>query len=69
MYESRYESTNGVMPNTEHSILSDLEEEEEACRETFLVPALASTHPVGENISHHQLLFFIQFSPALPGPA
>ena len=55
----------------EHSILSDLEEEEEEegdCSETFLVPALALCPPVIEDICPHQLVFYLQFSPALPGP-
>ena len=55
----------------EHSILSDLEEEKEEggdCSETFLVPALALYPPVIEDICPHQLVFYLQFSPALPGP-
>ena len=53
----------------EHSILSDLEEEEEEgdFSETFLVPALALCPPVIEDICPHQLVFYLQFSPALPG--
>ena len=52
---------------TEQSMLSDVEEEDDFT-ETFLVPALAFSPPPRENISPHQLVFYLQFSPALPGP-
>ena len=50
-------------------MLSDIEEEEDF-NETFLVPALAFSPPppAREKISPHQLVFYLQFIPALPGP-
>ena len=55
-----------MINNTEQSCLSDLEKEE--FTETFLVPSLAFSPPPRENISPHQLVFYLQLSPALPGP-
>ena len=54
-----------MINNTEQSCLSDLEKEDE---ETFLVPSLAFSPLPRENISPHQLVFYLQLSPALPGP-
>ena len=50
---------------SEHSILSDVEEERP---ERFLVPALASSRQEERHEPpQHQLQFYLQFSPCLPG--
>ena len=50
---------------TEHSILSDIEED---CKETFVVPSLAQSHDVDLiKYSDFDLEFYIQFFPFLPG--
>ena len=54
--ESRY---------SEHSILSDIEED---CKETFIVPSLvSSTFQEPITYSETDLEFYIQFVPILPG--